>query len=316
MTKTIKISKIELITNKEEKIIIESSKIEKFFQMSKINPRNPIKTLRLKGLNKITLSLILIKALMRKILKLKPAILEKEIIKIVLGKVKSFKKINYVHLWIKNKEISFDLREIHLLNLLGDLRGVILNNQYSLNEKNIQNKIVIDAGSHNGEFSLLAVLMGAKKVYAFEPVSKTAEILNKNIIKSNMQNRIELVKQALGDKNYLTNISFDFIGDGGAKIGLTDKNKNSEKIKVIKLDDFVKNNKISNIGFIKMDIEGFEENALLGAKETIKRDKPILSLSAYHKPSDKKRLPKIIKSIRKDYKIILNSFDEEDFYCS
>ena len=64
-----------------------------------------------------------------------------------------------------------------------------------------------------------------------------------------------------------------------------------------------------------MDTEGFEENVLLGANKTISKFKPVLSLSAYHKPTDKDRLPKIIKSIREDYKITLNHSGEETFYC-
>ena len=43
--------------------------------------------------------------------------------------------------------------------------------------------------------------------------------------------------------------------------------------------------------------------------------KPILSFSAYHNESDKEVLPKLVKSIRKDYKIDLNTFSEEVFYC-
>jgi hypothetical protein len=64
-----------------------------------------------------------------------------------------------------------------------------------------------------------------------------------------------------------------------------------------------------------MDVEGYEENVLLGARETIRKWKPVLSFSAYHKPTDKTRLPEVVKSIRSDYDIRLNKHFEEDFYC-
>ncbi len=313
MIEKIKIKKIGLIANFGQKIEISSSGLKNFFLISRINPKRPLKTFFLK-LNKTKLIKIISTAYFRKITKKGVALTEQALISLIFPKIK-FRKILRLEVYILGKKISFDLKDIHLLNLLGDLRGVIVNNQYALDKKNIKNKIVIDAGSHNGEFSLLAVLMGAKKVYAFEPVSKTNKILLTNIKINGLSKKIKVIPKALGDKNETAIIHFDFVGDGAARIGSKIKSKDSEKIEVIKLDDFIKKNKISKIGFIKMDVEGFEENVLLGAKKIIEKDKPVLSLSAYHKTSDKKRLPKIIKSLREDYKIALNNFDEENFYC-
>lgn len=70
-----------------------------------------------------------------------------------------------------------------------------------------------------------------------------------------------------------------------------------------------------------MDVEGYEEKVLLGARKTIKKYKPVLSFSAYHKPDDRQRLPRVIKSIRPDYKCVLcpevegSTIREETFYC-
>lgn len=38
--------------------------------------------------------------------------------------------------------------------------------------------------------------------------------------------------------------------------------------------------------YIKMDIEGSEMAALMGAKETIKRHKPYLAICVYHRKND------------------------------
>lgn len=307
------IDKIEMVTNNNLKLVIDSSQIMNFFQMSKINPRTPFKTLFLRDLNKLSLLSLLIKASIRKILRLVPAVLEKDLISLIINNFK-FKKINSLTIHIDGKSILFDIKDIHLLNLLSDLRGVVLNNQYKINRENVKNNVIIDAGSNNGEFSLFAALLGAKKVYAFEPVPSTASILEKNIIINKMQKKIIVVRKALGDRNYIDNMSFDYIGDGAARIGPI-RGKKSERVEVVTLDDFAKKNKISNIGFIKMDVEGFEENVLKGARSIIKNNKPVLSFSAYHKPTDKKVLPAIVKSIRQDYNIRLNKLDEEDFYC-
>ena len=48
-------------------------------------------------------------------------------------------------------------------------------------------------------------------------------------------------------------------------------------------------------GFIKMDIEGAERNALIGAKNTIIKNKPVLTVCIYHKPEDFFDIPLLIE---------------------
>lgn len=50
-----------------------------------------------------------------------------------------------------------------------------------------------------------------------------------------------------------------------------------------------------------MDLEGYEENALLGAKETIKDQKPILAVSIYHKRWDIFRIPALLLEYNPEY---------------
>jgi len=210
--------------------------------------------------------------------------------------------------------LTFDIQRIHLLNLLGDVRGVLYENQYNLKERLIKNKIVIDGGAHNGEFSLISAFLGAKKVYAFEPLSGTREILLKNISLNGLNKKIEVVPLALGNEIKKVPLFFNFLGDGSATIYDNSK-RYSEEINVTKLDSFFKIKGIKRIDFIKLDVEGAEGETLMGAREVITQFKPVLSISAYHNPDDKIRIPKIIKSMRNDYKISLLKKDEEDFYC-
>ena len=59
------------------------------------------------------------------------------------------------------------------------------------------------------------------------------------------------------------------------------------------------------ITLIKMDVEGVEEEAILGARQTLAAYKPKLNIAAYHKSSDLFVLPRLIKSINSDYEIYL-----------
>lgn len=83
-------------------------------------------------------------------------------------------------------------------------------------------------------------------------------------------------------------------------------NKNSYTVDVVKLDDYFKNRE-NKIGLIKLDIEGFEEDALIGAEEIIKNDKPVLLVAGYHDWLSFKqmfRIKKWIKDLNIGYKIM------------
>ena len=67
-----------------------------------------------------------------------------------------------------------------------------------------------------------------------------------------------------------------------------------------KLDSILSDKKIT---FIKMDIEGAELKALMGAKQIIKEQKPKLAVCLYHKLKDFWEIPMYIKSVMPSYKL-------------
>jgi hypothetical protein len=69
-----------------------------------------------------------------------------------------------------------------------------------------------------------------------------------------------------------------------------------------RIDDFVKNQKMDRVDLIKMDIEGSEPEALIGATETIKTHRPVLAISAYRKREHLISLMSIISQILPSYK--------------
>lgn len=69
--------------------------------------------------------------------------------------------------------------------------------------------------------------------------------------------------------------------------------------------------------FIKMDIEGAELDALIGARHSIEKDLPVLAISAYHQPDHVWRIPLLIQSFSDQYRFFLRSHNEEgwDLVC-
>ncbi len=73
------------------------------------------------------------------------------------------------------------------------------------------------------------------------------------------------------------------------------------------------------VTFIKMDIEGGEYGAILGAKRVIQKNKPRLAISIYHNGEDYYRLPLLVKELVPEYKIAIRhhkvSHVDTDMYC-
>jgi hypothetical protein len=88
------------------------------------------------------------------------------------------------------------------------------------------------------------------------------------------------------------------------------KTKNQIKVRVIPLDEFVKKEKIKKVDFIKMDIEGAEFDTLKGAVKTLKRDKPDLIITIYHKGEHFFEIPKWLKKQVLEYNLRFLAFSQ------
>lgn len=88
-------------------------------------------------------------------------------------------------------------------------------------------------------------------------------------------------------------------------------------VDVKRLDDV---EECKNATFIKMDIEGAEYEALLGAEKLIKTNKPKLAICLYHRDEDFIRIPLIIKEWVPEYKLYVmqhtNTFIDTVLYAT
>lgn len=161
-----------------------------------------------------------------------------------------------------------------------------------------ENDVVIDAGAWIGDFSAYASIKGAN-VFAFEPSKDTVGYLKKT---KELNHSIQIVEKGLGDKSGSFSLSNNQ-GNSGAN-QITEEIDNSEKIEVTTIDEFVVENNLDRIDFIKADIEGFERYMLMGAKDTLKRFAPKLAICTYHLQDDPEVLSKIILDANPNYIII------------
>ena len=82
-----------------------------------------------------------------------------------------------------------------------------------------------------------------------------------------------------------------------------------EEIEVKALDDVLEGKRIT---FLKMDIEGAEYEALLGARKLIMENRPRMAISVYHKYEDFVTLASLVLEMHPDYRIAFRhyGFDE------
>lgn len=140
---------------------------------------------------------------------------------------------------------------------------------------------VIDIGANIGATTLnLAKKTGATgEIFSFEPSPYNYRRAWQNISLNNFRN-IKLINQGLGNEKttaFLYNVNSHNRGmqrllKGNSENDLYEKTA----VEIDTLDNSMQKFSIPPPSFIKIDVEGFEFNVLLGGKETIMKHKPAL----------------------------------------
>ncbi len=140
---------------------------------------------------------------------------------------------------------------------------------------------------------------GFKRYYAFEPDDVNFEQLYAAF---KDDPKIVMIQKGVGSQN--TTVAFKSDEHSEGSHVAKDRSDSNTVIEVVRLDDAVE----EKVDFIKMDVEGMELEALKGAGGIIRRYKPILAVSVYHKIEDIIDLPFYIKKVNPDYKLYLRHY--------
>ncbi|GAA0091814.1 FkbM family methyltransferase [Paraclostridium bifermentans] len=165
----------------------------------------------------------------------------------------------------------------------------------SLTEK----ECFVDCGALDLQTTMnfLNVCCGGKS-YAFEPDISNFEKCMKMKEKYKLNN-IEIYNHGCGSKKEI--LKFTSTQNGSSYVS---DNGNTE-ISIETLDQMLG---LKEITFIKMDIEGMELEALKGSTEVIKKQRPKLAISIYHKNDDLINIPIFIKNLVPEYKFYIRHY--------
>jgi FkbM family methyltransferase len=151
----------------------------------------------------------------------------------------------------------------------GELNAI----RHSFRRKKGNALTIFDVGANRGEYSIaLSGLFPTARIYAFEPSPNTFKLLVNEV---SGVSQIDAVNIGFGNENETTSL---YKENSIARIAsLTElevtNSEFTERVRIRRLDDYLKDAEIQRIDLLKIDVEGHEWDVLQGAISTLKSGK-------------------------------------------
>ena len=176
-----------------------------------------------------------------------------------------------------------------------------------------ENEVFVDCGCFDGatcyNFAGWCGHKGFDHIYSFEADPKNYE-KSKEVLSS--LGKCDLYPYGTSDAKKKVYFAADAF-ETSSIISREDAEKRNfegvEEIETVALDDVLSGKKVT---FIKMDIEGAEYEALLGARKLIMENRPRMAISVYHKFEDFVTLADLVLQMHPDYRISYRHYAFDD----
>lgn len=160
-------------------------------------------------------------------------------------------------------------------------------------------EVFIDGGSLDGGdcINFMKWCKGSyKAIYAFEPDAENCKKLRKTVAG---YRGVTVLEEGLWSEER----ELHFTAGYSENCAISDQGKSV--IRVTSIDKRFERDKVT---LIKLDIEGSEMDALIGAADVIKRCRPRLAVCVYHKPEDILNIPQKIMELNPDYTLYIRHY--------
>jgi len=158
--------------------------------------------------------------------------------------------------------------------------------------------IALDVGASSGVYAYHLSRM-ARYVYAFEPIPESAERIRRLRVKN-----VVVENVALSSREGRTKLRIPLVSSRGEDKGMAsleprvvadERLSRTIDVPLRRLDDY----EFRNISFIKIDVEGHEEDVLDGGRETIARERPclLIEIEERHNPGGLSRIDKSLSGL-------------------
>ena len=153
--------------------------------------------------------------------------------------------------------------------------------------------VVVDCGASEGLWAL-SVIEKVGKIFLIEPQEVFAKSLQKTFAPYILTKKAILLNCAVGACDSMCNLVERFIADIEAKVLVNQDGQTPLRC----LDSLFEGQQVD---FIKVDIEGYEMDLLLGAGEVIRENSPKLAIAVYHKGNNHLAMVEYVRSIVTTY---------------
>jgi FkbM family methyltransferase len=154
--------------------------------------------------------------------------------------------------------------------------------------------IIVDGRAYDGD-SALDFLKDYPlcPVHAFEPFPRTFDTLAANLGRAMADGRAVAVCKGLGDRAARLRFNTRHLKSSAYRL----QDDGDTEVEVVDIDGHAAANGL-RVSLIKLDVEGGEPEALLGAAKTIAAQRPVLHVSLYHRPSHLWELVELVQRLR------------------
>ena len=164
--------------------------------------------------------------------------------------------------------------------------------------------MVVDCGANVGAFVHKALSSGAKLVVAVEISPNTVECLRRSFAREIERGQVIVYPKGMWHQEDSLRLRVHPENSGENTVVMAPKGgAEGPVVPLSTIDNLARELKLDTVNFIKMDIEGAEQNALRGARETLTRFHPRLALTSYHLPEDVTKIPEIARAAWPGYTV-------------
>ena len=172
----------------------------------------------------------------------------------------------------------------------------------------IDDEVLVDCGAFDGD-SIRSFLRARrdvfKQIYAVEPdpTNRLALERFRDSLPPLLRARVEIFPYALGSCN--KTVSFDSGHSAGSRIV---PESGGDAVECRKLDDMPINHHPT---YIKMDTEGAEPDAILGAAGILAKCSPVLAACVYHRCEHLWQIPQLVRTISPTHRLLIRRYAED-----
>lgn len=197
-------------------------------------------------------------------------------IKLKLSMPNSIAQIKNARFYLPNFPIDCIQRIMVLTQNYWDTAALNIINKYLPDEA-----VILDIGANIGSHSVYwALEKNAKKIYAYEPLESTYEILAKNIELNHLEDKVKTFNYGLFNLDTKASVSSFNVTNVGNTSFAPSSGGNFElrRLDSIKIPE--------KIDLIKIDVEGAEVEVLIGAMNTIRQNKPVIVIESFNRKTE------------------------------